>query len=223
MNAPKSVSLMTLLSDDLAFAVLLSGIIPRITHRILDGQRDALILRVNASDIDVEFLTDFENIRRMLDAVPSEVRDVCEAVYAADIDECTVVDKALDRAANRLASFERGEDFLFLLSALSFEERTAGKNEALLVDINLDDLSLDRLADIDGEILDEVEFHLGCRDEAAQTLDGGNEAALDNLRDVSLNRLASFLFFFSISVQATMRSAFTLERMPPLSPPRETT
>ena len=123
---------------------------------------------------------------------------MCEAGYAAEIDECTVVDKALDRAANRLASFERGEDFLFLLSALSFEERTAGKNEALLVDIDLDDLSLDRLADIDGEILDEVEFHLGCRDEAAQTLDGGNEAALDNLRDVSLNRLASFLLLLHL-------------------------
>lgn len=147
---------------------------------------------------------------------------MCEAVYAADIDECTVVDEALDRAADRLASFERGEDFLFLLSALSFEERTAGKNEALLVDVDLDNLSLDRLADIDGEILDEVEFHLGCRDEAAQTFDGGNEAALDNLRDVSLDRLASFLLLLHLRPSDHAVSLY-LERIPPLSPPRETT
>ena len=43
-----------------------------------------------------------------------------------------------------------------------------------------------------------MEFHLGCRDEAAQTLDGGNEAALDNLRDVSLDRLASFLLLLHL-------------------------
>ena len=66
------------------------------------------------------------------------------------------------------------------------------------MDIDLDDLSLDRLADIDGEVLDKVEFHLGCRDEAAQAIDGCHEAALDDLRDVRLDRLASFLLLLHL-------------------------
>ena len=43
-----------------------------------------------------------------------------------------------------------------------------------------------------------MKFHLGRGDEPAQTVDGGNEAALDDLLDLRLDRLAALFHAFHI-------------------------
>ena len=138
--------------DDVAFSILFSIVEPGITHGVFYGQGNALCILVDALNVYIQFLTNFENIRRMLHAVPSQVGDMSQTIYAADVNECTVVNDTLNRTANDGISLQRGEYFVFLLSANSFEELAAGKNQTLLVYIDFDDFAFNRLTSIYGQI-----------------------------------------------------------------------
>ena len=115
-----------------------------------------------------------------------------QTIYAADVDECTVINDTLNGTTNDGIRLQRGEYFVFFLSANSFKELAAGKNETLLVYIDFDDFAFYRLASVYRQILHEVQFHLGSRDKAAQAVYGCHETAFDYLVNRSLNRFAAF-------------------------------
>ena len=126
----------------------------------------------------------------MFHAMPCEIRDVSKTVHPADINECTVVDKALDRTAHSHLRLDGREHRLLLLRAITLEKLAARKDETTLLNIDLDDLCLNRLINVDCEILDKVELHLRGRNKAAQTHDVCNETALNLFGDLCLDGLA---------------------------------
>ena len=176
--------------DEVALGILLCLLHPRIRKRILYRERDALCITINALDKDIELLTNLKHLRWMLDAVPCKIRDVSKPIHAADIDERTVVDKALDCTTHNLLRLNCREHSLFLLRAVALEKSAAREDKTTFLNIDLDDLCLNRLVDIDCEILDKVEFHLGCGNEAAQTHDVRDKTALDLFCDLRLDGLA---------------------------------
>src|SRR6202044_1064387 len=113
--------------DDVADAVLGEERLPDIRLELLDAERQAAVLRLNAEDDRTDLLALLENFRRMLNALgPAQVRDVNEAIDAVfDLDEGAEVGKIAD------AAFDDGSGRVLVLKLLH-AERDAGvvRNDA---------------------------------------------------------------------------------------------
>src|SRR2546421_486848 len=96
---PNSVMFLTSPSSSLpAGGVFELDAFPRVSLELLHAERDALRLRVEADDLDLDGLADMERLGRVVDAPPGDVGDVEEAVDAAQIDEGAVIGDVLDDA-----------------------------------------------------------------------------------------------------------------------------
>src|SRR5688500_3665741 len=128
-----------------AHRVRLTDTEPRIFLRLLEAERDPLVVRVDVQDHDVDRIALLHDFRRMLHALrPAHVGDVNEAVDAGlDLDERAeareVPDLAVDARAHRV--LERQHHPRILLRLLHAER------DLLLVRVDLEHHGLDRLAD----------------------------------------------------------------------------
>src|SRR3546814_9816703 len=75
----------------------------------------------------------------MVDATPSHVGDVQQAVNAAEVNERTVIGDVLDDAVDNLAFFEVLNDFRTLLGTGLFETRTTRNNDVTATLVHLED------------------------------------------------------------------------------------
>jgi hypothetical protein len=120
---------------------------PRILGRLLEAERDALVVAVDVEDHHVHRVALLHDFRRVLDALgPGHVGDVDEAVDARlDLHEGAergqVADLAVDARADRV--LERQHHPRILLGLLHAER------DLLLVRVDLEHHRLDRLADAD--------------------------------------------------------------------------
>src|SRR5688572_15422334 len=71
---------------------------PRIFAELLHTERYAVLFLVELEDFGLHFITDIENLGRMLDAPPREIGDVQQAVDATEVDEGAVIGDVLDDA-----------------------------------------------------------------------------------------------------------------------------
>src|SRR5712692_2331300 len=99
-------------ADDLAPHLSARGIFfrcahPRIGHQLLHPQRDALLFLVKLQDDDVDFLLRLDDVGRMLDAAPAQVRQVQQAVDSAEVHERAVLGHVLHVAVYYLAFAQR--------------------------------------------------------------------------------------------------------------------
>src|SRR5207244_2606336 len=113
--------------------------LPRVFLRSLEGQGHALAVQIHFENLDGDFLANLDNLGRVVDVLPGQLGNVNQAVYAAQVHECTEVD-------------DGGND--------------AGTNLAL---IQLDDLGFDLLTDVRSEVADAAHLDEGCGQEATQT------------------------------------------------------
>ena len=70
-----------------------------------DGNAALVAFVAELENFYFELLPDGEHVRGLVDAGPCDVADVKQSVDAAEIDECTVVGEAANRAADRVAFF----------------------------------------------------------------------------------------------------------------------
>src|SRR6185437_16356211 len=118
---------------------------PRILLGLLEPEADALVLRIDIQDHDIDAVALFHDFRRMLDTLgPAHVGDVNQAVDPRfDLDERAeareVANLAVDARADRVA--ERQHHPRILLRLLHAER------DFFLVRIDLEHDRLDRLAD----------------------------------------------------------------------------
>ena len=80
---------------------------------------------VDLDDSNLDRLTDCQHLRRMVDATPSNVGDVQQAVDAAEIDEGAVIRDVLYNAVDDLTFFKVGDDLVTLFSALNNVTRSS--------------------------------------------------------------------------------------------------
>ena len=157
---------------------------PRIGHQLLVAERDALGGLVVLEHHHVDLVVDLEELRRMADAAPRHVRDVQQAVDAAEIDERAVVGDVLDDAAQDLALGERLERGLLLLGVLLFEEDLAREDDVAALLVDLDDAHAELLPLQRIEVADRSNVDLAARQERADA-DVHREAALDPFDDAA--------------------------------------
>src|SRR6266550_9243535 len=125
----------------------------------------------------------------MADAVLGHVRDVQQAVDAAQIDERAVVGDVLDDALENLAFGERLQRVLLLLGVLLFEERLAREHDVAALLVDLDHAHAQLLAAQRVEIPHGAHVDLAAGKERADA-DVHRESALDALDDAADDDLA---------------------------------
>jgi hypothetical protein len=86
-----------------AFWVTLGDSNPRIFAQLLQTQRYTSTLAVELQNLDGDFVANVDDFGRMLNALPSHVGDVQQAVNTTQIYECTVVGQVLDDTLDFLA------------------------------------------------------------------------------------------------------------------------
>src|SRR3954452_24936753 len=92
-----------LAGDDLADRVGPGELLPRVLLRRLERQRDALAVHVDVQDLDRDLLADLDDLGRVVDVLPGQLRHVHQAVDPAEVDERPEVDDGGDDARTDLA------------------------------------------------------------------------------------------------------------------------
>ena len=85
------------------FWVAIGNFYPWIFAQLFQTQRDPIALAVELKDFDIHFLTNFYNLAGVLDALPSHIRDVQQAINTAEINKGTVISQIFNHAFNRHA------------------------------------------------------------------------------------------------------------------------
>ena len=118
----------------------------------------------------------------MVDVLPRQLGHVDESVHAAEVDERTEVHDARHHTRPDLARLEVGEELVALLALGLLEVRTTREHDVVAVLVELDDLALDRLADVRLQVAHAAQVDQRRGQEAAQA-DVEDEPALDDLDD----------------------------------------
>ena len=160
---------------------------PRVGLGLLQAERDALGLGVELQHAHAHLVADLEHLARMRDAAPRHVRDVEQAVDAAEIDERTVVGDVLDDALDDEAFLQDLERLLAQRLALGLEQRAARQHDVPAPLVELDDLELVRLADHAVEVAHRAQVDLAAGQERLHALQVHRQAALHAAVDDALD------------------------------------
>jgi hypothetical protein len=82
----------------------------------------------------------------MLDALPSHVGDVQQAIDATQIDECAVIGEVLDDTFDLLAFLQRFQQSFTLGGVLCFQDAATGNDNVVALLVELDDLEFELFA-----------------------------------------------------------------------------
>src|SRR5690606_9549851 len=179
---------------------------PRVLLRRLERQRDALAVEVDLENLDGDLLAHLDDLAGVVDVLPGQLRDVHEAVHAAQVDERTEVDDRRDLALADLALVQVVEEVRARLGLRLLEQRAAAEDDVVAVLVELEDLRLDLLAQVRGQVADAAQLDERCRQEAAET-DVDDEAALDDLDDGAGDDAVVFLDLLDVSPGALVLCA----------------
>src|SRR5690606_15496961 len=98
-----------LAGDNRGDGVLLRDRLPRILEQIAERERDLARGGVHLLDFDFDLFAFFEDVSWMLDAIPTHLADVDQAIDAAEIDERAKVAQAAHNPLALLTDFEFGQ------------------------------------------------------------------------------------------------------------------
>src|SRR5579884_3081109 len=152
---------------------------PRILAELLQAQRHAIALAVEAQHAHLELVADVDHLGRMTDALPRHVGDVQQAVDATEVDECAVVGQVLDHALDHRAFLQARQELFALLGMLALDHGAAADHHVVALAVEFDDLELELLAFQIARIAHRPHVDQRARQECAHVLDVDGEAALD--------------------------------------------
>ena len=128
----------------------------------------------------------------MADALPGQIGHMNQTVHAADIDERAEVGQAANDALDDLALNQLVPGLGLLLHFLGLQHGLAGRDDALLGLVDLDDLQLHGLAHELVDLLDITQRQLGSGNEGAHAFDVRQQAALDGFLANAFDEFAGF-------------------------------
>ncbi|SRR5581483_8937259 len=125
----------------------------------------------------------------MIDVRPRELGDVDQTVDPVEVDEGAEVDDVRNLALHDVSRVQAIEDPFAILLALLLEHRPPREHHVVARPVEFDDPALNRLAHVLVEVGNSADIHQRGGEEAAHPqID--DQATLDNLDDLSLDRLA---------------------------------
>src|SRR6185437_12840973 len=126
---------------------------------------------------------DMERFRGMVDAPPSDVGDVEQAIDAAKIDEGAVIGDVLDDALEDLALLEARHQLRAGLGAALFEHGAARDDDVAARAVHLEDLEGLRRSQQRGDVTYRADIDLAARQERDRAIQIDGEAAFDAAED----------------------------------------
>ena len=134
----------------------------------------------------------------MVDVLPRQLGNVDQAVNTAQINECAEIDDGGHDAFANLALLELGQEGLAHFGLGLFEVLATGEHHIVAVLVELEDLGLDGLADVRGQVADATHFDQGCRQEATQT-DVDDETTLDSFDNGAFDNAIGFFDLLDVA------------------------
>ncbi len=160
---------------------------PWVFAQLLQAQRYAVALAVELENLDVDLVANVDDLRRMLDAFPSHVGDVQQAVHATEVDECAVVGEVLDDTFDLLTFLQGFQQSFTLGAVLGFQDTATGNDNVVAFLVELDDLELEFLAFEVSGVAHRADIHQGAWQERTDTVDVDGETAFDLAVDDALD------------------------------------
>src|SRR5690625_22200 len=195
---------------DLSDHVGAGEVLPRIFLSGLERQRNALTVHIDVEDLDGDLVADGDDLTRVIDVLPGQLGDVDESVDTTEVDEGTEVDDGGHDAGTDLALLQGLQEVVTDRRLGLLEPGTAGQDHIVAVLVEFDDLGLDLLADVGGEVADATHLDQGRGQEAAQS-DVDDQAALDDLDDGAGDNAVVFLDLLDVAPGALVLSALLRE------------
>src|SRR5699024_10731560 len=152
-------------------------VLPRIFLGGLERQRSALTVHIDVEDLHGDLVADGDDLTRVIDVLPGQFGDVDETVDTTEIDDGAEVAAGGHDAGADLALLQRLQEVVTDRRLGLLEPGTARQDHIVAVLVELDDLGLDLLADVGGEVADATHLDQGRGQEAAQS-DVDDQAAL---------------------------------------------
>ena len=181
-----------------AFGVLAGDILPGIGHELLHAQGNLLLLLVEGQDLQFQLVAQVHQLLGMLDALPGHVRDVHEAVEAAQIHEHAVFGDVFHATGDRLALFQGLEQVLAHGVTALFQEHPAGHDDIAATTVNLQDAEFELLANQGVHVRHRTQIHVGTGQEGFDTAQVDRVAALDAAHDLAGDDVVLFLDFLEL-------------------------
>ncbi len=154
---------------------------PGIRELLLVAQRDALGILVVLENRNLDLVAHLEHLAGVVQAAPGHVRDVQQAVHAAQIDEGAVFGDVLDGSFHQLAFFQASQGFFLHVRIDGLKVELAAQNDVAAAAVHLDDLHVEGLAEVGVQVADRFDVHLAAGQEGADA-DIHGQAALDLLQ-----------------------------------------
>ena len=212
-NAPNGTSFVTLPGHDLADLVGAGELAPRVFLRGLQRQGNALAVEVDVEHLDGDLLADLDDLARVVDVLPGQLGHVHQAVDAAEVDERAEVDDRGDDTGADLALGELVQELAAHLGLGLLQPRATRQHDVVAVLVQLDDLGLERLADVGLQVAHAAHLDQRRGQEAAQA-DVDDQAALDDLDDGALDDLVVLLLLLDRAPGALVLRALLGEDQP---------
>ena len=176
--------------------------LPRIFLGGLEGQGDALTIEINVKHLDGDLVSDLDDLGRVIDVLPRQLGNVDQAVNTAQIDERAEVDDGGHDAFTDLALLKLGQEGLAHFGLGLLEVLATGEDHVVAVLVELEDLGLDLLADVRGQIADTTHLDERCRQEATQTDVDDAECTLTGFDDSAFDNAIGFLDLLDVAPSA---------------------
>ena len=158
-------------------------LVPGVHLSGLIAQRDLVLLGVEGDNVDINLVTNLDDISGSLDPVPAQLGNVNHAINTANIHESAVRSQRLDNAMILLAVLNLSPDLLLSgLTGLRSNSADGADNTATSA-VNLGNLHLYGLTNHASHIAALGNARLGSRNEHADALNISNQAALVFLGD----------------------------------------
>src|SRR6202000_2051427 len=147
---------------------------------------------VDVEHLDSDLVADLDNLGRVVDVLPGQLRDVHQTVHTTEVDERAEVDDGGHHTLADGALLQLVEELAADLGLGLLEPGAAAQHHVVAVLVQLDDLGFDLLADVGLQIPNAAHLAKRAGQKAAQP-DVEDQATLDDLDDSALDRLVLLL------------------------------
>ncbi len=183
-------------SQTSAFRVTFSNSHPRIFAQLFQAQGNTGTLAVELQHFNSDFVANVHDFARMLNAFPCHISDVQQAVYAAQINECTVVSEVLNDTFNFHAFLQVFQQLIALCAVFRLDNGTTRNNHVVTFLVQLDYFEFKLFAFEVQRVANRTHVYQRTWQERTNTVQLNSEAALDFAIDNTSNGRSFFVSFF---------------------------
>src|ERR1041384_7208253 len=183
-----------LAADMRALREALRNALPRIRQELLIAERDSLFLAIELEHLDLNRISDLDDIGWRLNAAPTHVDDVQKSVDTAEVDERAIVGDVLDHPLEHHVLFDVGKRLRLLLAGCFFENSLARNDYIAALAVQLDYADFDFLSQEAFEVAHRSDINLRSREKCRHAVAVNLETALYPL-DCAAPRLCDTALF----------------------------